>query len=147
MRGGRIVGVLTGLADEDAIAKARRLFNERKQDIDGFELWDRARCVVRFPDDSQAKPLPGVHRDEGSPKASGRGRADPRPEHFHAATLKVVKPPCQSLTRGLWRQASLTTNLAAGGCFPTFGGGLVSQGQHRRYRREGLEVKQITRRS
>ena len=66
MRGGRIVGVedLSGLADAEAMAKARTLFNQRKQDIDGFELWNRSRFIGRFPDDTSPRPLPQVHRDK-----------------------------------------------------------------------------------
>jgi hypothetical protein len=52
MRDGHIAGVemLTGLSDQDAIAKAQMLFSERGHRFDGFEVWDRARVVVRHPD-------------------------------------------------------------------------------------------------
>jgi hypothetical protein len=49
MRGGHIEAVeeLTGLSDEDALAKAHALFSERKHDYEGFELWNRARVIIR----------------------------------------------------------------------------------------------------
>ena len=51
LRDGHIAGVemLTGLSDKDAIAKAHSLFSERGTRFDGFEVWDRARVVVRHP--------------------------------------------------------------------------------------------------
>jgi hypothetical protein len=52
MRGGHIASVeeLPGLSDEEAMAKADALFSERKHLFDGFELWDRARVIVRRPE-------------------------------------------------------------------------------------------------
>jgi hypothetical protein len=37
---------LPGLADDEAIAKARALFLERKNLYQGFEVWDRARVLL-----------------------------------------------------------------------------------------------------
>jgi hypothetical protein len=49
MSRGHIVAVeeISGVTDQDAIARARKLFSERSEPIDGFELWDRDRVVVR----------------------------------------------------------------------------------------------------
>ena len=51
MRDGHIEAVeeLPGLADDEAITKAHALFSERKQHFEGFELWDRARVLMRHP--------------------------------------------------------------------------------------------------
>jgi hypothetical protein len=49
---GHIAGVEMlplGLSDEDAIARAHTLSSNRKGPFDGFEVWDRARCVFRLP--------------------------------------------------------------------------------------------------
>ena len=61
MRDGHIeaVELLPGLADEDAIAKAHALFSERKHCFEGFELWDRARVLIRHPE-AAAPNSPGV---------------------------------------------------------------------------------------
>jgi hypothetical protein len=52
MRGGRIEAVeeLTGLSDDEAIAKAHALFSQRKREFDGFEVWDRTRAIIRHPE-------------------------------------------------------------------------------------------------
>ena len=52
MRGGRIEAVeeLAGLSDDQAIAKAHALFSERKHKFEGFELWNRARVIIRHPE-------------------------------------------------------------------------------------------------
>lgn len=54
-RGGHIVDVevLEGLSDEEAMEKARELFLARA-DVEGFEVWDRARVIERHP--SQTAP-------------------------------------------------------------------------------------------
>jgi hypothetical protein len=53
MRRGRIVDVevLSGLSDEEAVAKARQLFSKHEGQIEGFEVWDRARVVFRYHPD------------------------------------------------------------------------------------------------
>ena len=52
MRGGHIEAVeeLPGLSDEQALAKAHALFSERKHTFEGFELWNRARVIIRHPE-------------------------------------------------------------------------------------------------
>jgi hypothetical protein len=50
LRNNRIAGVdvlPVGLSDKEAIARAHLLSLRRK--VDGFEVWHRSRCVVRFP--------------------------------------------------------------------------------------------------
>ncbi len=83
MRGGRIevVEELPGLSDEEAIAKAHALFSERKHSFEGFELWDRARVLIRHPaaaapDNRGVWPL---HKPLGSTLASGRLKDAPSP--------------------------------------------------------------------
>jgi hypothetical protein len=49
---------LTGLSDEEAIAKAHLLYLERKGQFEGFEVWDRTRVIIRHPDPYAAKPKP-----------------------------------------------------------------------------------------
>jgi hypothetical protein len=58
MRAGHIADLstsMTGLSDQDAIAKAHLLFLERGAGFDGFEVWDRARMVIRHPCPSAEK--------------------------------------------------------------------------------------------
>jgi hypothetical protein len=47
IRDGRIVSVeeLLGLTDIEAVQKARSLFAERSEPVDGYEVWDLARMV------------------------------------------------------------------------------------------------------
>ena len=47
MRNGHIAGVeaLYVKSDEEALEKAKALFEERKALFDGFEVWDRTRKV------------------------------------------------------------------------------------------------------
>jgi hypothetical protein len=50
IRGGRVVGVSMlplGISDEVAIASAPKLAAKRRGRIDGFEVWDGARLVIR----------------------------------------------------------------------------------------------------
>jgi hypothetical protein len=53
MRAGHIQTVeeMPGLSDEEAVAKARQMFDERKESLwyDGFEVWELARMVIQFP--------------------------------------------------------------------------------------------------
>jgi len=53
MRSGHIAGVeeLPGLSDEEAVAKSRELFYERKPRFafDGFEVWQLDRMVIQYP--------------------------------------------------------------------------------------------------
>jgi hypothetical protein len=51
IRNGHIVGVgmlPPGFSDQDAIARAHKLSAKRKGPIDGFEVWDGARLVIKY---------------------------------------------------------------------------------------------------
>ncbi len=52
LKDGHIVAVeeLTGLSDQQAVAKAHILYSQRTDGIESFEVWDRARVIVRHPD-------------------------------------------------------------------------------------------------
>jgi hypothetical protein len=65
MRDGHIqeIELLTGLSDQEAIAKAHTLFSERGRRFDGFEVWDRARVIIRHPDPFAAERQPGAKGD------------------------------------------------------------------------------------
>jgi D-serine deaminase-like pyridoxal phosphate-dependent protein len=57
-RDGHLAGVEIlplGLSDEDAIMRAHTLVSKRKRPLDGFEVWDRARFIIKHPD-LTAKP-------------------------------------------------------------------------------------------
>jgi hypothetical protein len=56
IRDGHVVGVamLPGLSDQDAIARAHKLSARRSGRIDGFEVWDGARLIIRHSDQSAA---------------------------------------------------------------------------------------------
>jgi hypothetical protein len=50
IRKGHVVGVemlSPGLSEQDAIARAHKLSVKRKGPIDGFEVWDGARLVIK----------------------------------------------------------------------------------------------------
>ena len=51
MRHGHIgnVEVIADTSDDAAIKQAQALFEKRKREFEGFELWDRARFVYRYP--------------------------------------------------------------------------------------------------
>lgn len=51
MRDGHIraVEILTDASDAAAIAQAEALFEQRKDEFAGFEVWDTARFVHRYP--------------------------------------------------------------------------------------------------
>src|ERR1700693_6149566 len=78
MRGGRIEAVeeLAGLSDEQALAKAHALFSERKHKFEGFELWNRARVIIRHPVSNNVAAWP-LHR--GVPRALSSVRASDGP--------------------------------------------------------------------
>jgi hypothetical protein len=64
LRDGRIADfeMLTpGLSDEDAIAQAHILFSKRKGPFEGFEVWDGARVVFRYPNPRAEKVEDGRH--------------------------------------------------------------------------------------
>jgi hypothetical protein len=53
LRDGHLAGVEMlppGFSDEDAIARAHILSSKRKGPLDGFEVWERGRAIVRHPD-------------------------------------------------------------------------------------------------
>ena len=52
------VEILAGLSDEEAIAKAHELYAERGALYEGFEVWDRARVVIRHPGPRAGKAKP-----------------------------------------------------------------------------------------
>jgi hypothetical protein len=65
LRAGHIAAVemLPDLSDQEAIAKAHKLFFlDRRGQFEGFELWDRTRVVFRHPDPDavEAKPPPAA---------------------------------------------------------------------------------------
>jgi hypothetical protein len=61
LRNGHIAGVemLSGLSDQEATAKAQKLFLDRRGQFEGFEVWDRTRVVFRHPDPDSGKPEAG----------------------------------------------------------------------------------------
>ena len=71
MRGGRIEAVeeLIGLSDEQAIAKAHALFSERKNKFEGFELWKRARVIIRHPEAAVSNNVAVWPLHRGMPRA------------------------------------------------------------------------------
>ena len=66
MRDGHIAAVelLSDVSDAAAIGQALVLFKERQDKFAGFEIWDRARFVYRFPADDGTK-------NGGKPKPAG----------------------------------------------------------------------------
>lgn len=51
-KGGHIVGVEAlppDVMDDEAVEMARHLFEQRKSEFDGFEVWDRTRGIYQFP--------------------------------------------------------------------------------------------------
>lgn len=63
MKGGHIaaVEVLLGLNDEEALEKSRELFAARKDEFnyDGFEVWEQARKIIRWPPKTEGKGTSG----------------------------------------------------------------------------------------
>jgi hypothetical protein len=59
MRNGHIEALveLFELSEEEATAKAHKLFSERKHLFEGFELWDHARFLTRHPGKGGDEPL------------------------------------------------------------------------------------------
>jgi hypothetical protein len=83
MRAGHIEAVeeLPGLSDEGAIAKAHALFSERKQHFEGFEVWDRARVLIRHPEPAAPNNIVAwpLHRGLRRAVSSVRPAASPSP--------------------------------------------------------------------
>ena len=53
VREGHLAGVEMlppGFSDRDVIARAHLLSSKRKGPLDGFEVWDSGRAVLRHPD-------------------------------------------------------------------------------------------------
>jgi hypothetical protein len=59
LRKGHIAAVeeLTGLTAEEAVIKAHELYSERKRLYEGFEVWDRTRFLVRYPESDDDETL------------------------------------------------------------------------------------------
>jgi hypothetical protein len=81
MRGGHIEAVeeLAGLSDEQALAKAHALFSERKHKFEGFELWNRARVIVRHPEPAASNNVAVWPLHKGLPRALSAVRAPDGP--------------------------------------------------------------------
>src|SRR5580692_9634461 len=90
MRGGRIEAVeeLAGLSDEQAIAKAHALFSERKHTFEGFELWNRARVIIRHPEPSNTVAVWPLHR--GLPRAVSSVRPTDMPARRPSRRKSVI---------------------------------------------------------
>lgn len=60
MRGGHIQAAeeLPGLTDAEAVEKGRALYAARQNEFDGFEVWDRTRVLVQYPDPQPAAVIP-----------------------------------------------------------------------------------------
>jgi hypothetical protein len=80
MRSGRIVDVeiLSGLSDDEAVAKAKLLFSERPTPTDGFEVWDRARIIFKHQSESDANGRSGL--GVSGPADVGKPGEDAAPE-------------------------------------------------------------------
>lgn len=78
MRGGHIEAVeeLGKLSDGEAITKAHALFSERKLLFEGFELWDRTRVLIRYPDPATPNNVAvwPLHRGLGTRSRLGSAR-------------------------------------------------------------------------
>jgi hypothetical protein len=63
MRRGHIADVELlegGPSDQEAIERARKLFEARKDQFEGFEVWEGARKIIQEPppDDTETSPNP-----------------------------------------------------------------------------------------
>jgi hypothetical protein len=66
LRGGQIAGVNMlprGLSDQDALGRAESQSLKRRGRIDGLEVWDGGRVVIRQPVPAEGEALP----DDPSP--------------------------------------------------------------------------------
>jgi hypothetical protein len=63
IRNGRIAAVeeLPGLEDEEAVVQANSLYLDRKRLYDGFEVWDRTRFLIRYPEVEGDRSLENWH--------------------------------------------------------------------------------------
>ena len=83
IRGGHIADVdkLTEFSDEEATAKAHALFSERRHFFEGFELWERARVLIRHPEPTAPNNVVAwpLHRGLRRAVASVRPGVSPSP--------------------------------------------------------------------
>ncbi|GEM_PF-1828621 len=80
MRGGHIAAVelVTDDSDEAAINQGKALFEQRRQEFAGFEVWDRERFVYRHP---SLPPKYTASPDAGAAgNVSAAGGSEARPE-------------------------------------------------------------------
>lgn len=72
MRDGHIraVEVLTDASDVGAIAQALVLFKEHEDKYAGFEIWDCARFVYRFPVDLDRKANDDKPKSDNTPQSA-----------------------------------------------------------------------------
>ena len=56
IKGGHVAGVeeLPGLTAAQAIEMARKLYEARKEEFEGFEVWDGDRALYLFPEPEKA---------------------------------------------------------------------------------------------
>jgi hypothetical protein len=77
MQGGHIAAVelLENAADDDAaIRQSRAMFVSRiRLGFDGFEVWDRARRVYRYPEPDESDPPAGTDGDHPADGARSQG--------------------------------------------------------------------------
>jgi hypothetical protein len=64
MRGGHIAAVelLDAKSDDEAVEQCRALFEERKSQYEGFEVWDRTRKIAEGPRNDDAENWVGAGR-------------------------------------------------------------------------------------
>jgi hypothetical protein len=77
LRNGHVaeVAMLTGLLDQEAVARAQKLFFlERQGEFDAFEVWDRIRAVFRHPDPYAERPEEATLRRSHPSPGEGRRR-------------------------------------------------------------------------
>jgi hypothetical protein len=94
LRAGRIEAVeeLPGLSDDEAVAKAHALFSERKREFEGFEVWNRARVIIRHPEHAVSNNVAvwPLHR------VSPRAVPSVRPAESSHSIPTPLKPPLKA---------------------------------------------------
>ena len=107
MRNGRIgaVELVTDASDEAAIKQAETLFEQRKDRCYGFEVWDRARLVYRYPDRAPKHTQPG----------SGMTWNNPRASRAKNKTVEEVRQAARRVRREAraWPRGEIRANLEA----------------------------------
>jgi hypothetical protein len=107
MKGGHIAGVeadaLQDLSDQQAINKARELFAARKDEFDGFKVWQGARMVIQEPPPDDKPPVskprcPGPYRAR-----AGRTSQQDRPGKIGEVSRRTGQslPKCRRARREL----------------------------------------------